>query len=324
MFVLINISIFVPDPTNNPMNRLGALFFAAFLLLSGCLSNETPPTAAPLPLPFEDIAGFHQLSLPPQDTFKVKADQGGTFTTKNGAVLQIPANAFELAGQLVQDTVQVFFRALSKRSDLILANAPAPDRINLWESGGLIHVDAKLGKNNLELKNATISIQWTLASKYSGKIPLDANYAPTMQSNGEIGPWERFSDWTYTGSQQVLFNANKLGWYGLFGVIAPINGVANFDLTTFGYGSEWTDGTAFVFLQDYNAVAVMRKGNGIAKFRSEILPVNEKVGVYPIGMGNRRMWINNYSYQISKDSSASLQLLGYSYKDAVSKIRESD
>lgn len=306
------------------MNRLGALLFALPLMLSGCLSNETPPAASPLPLPFADIAGFHQLSLPTQDTFKVKGDIGGTFTAKNGSIIQVPANAFEYSGQLVQDTLLLLFRSLNKRSDLILANAPAPDRINLWESGGIIHLEAKQGKNALSLKNANIVIDWTLAPKYSGKITLDANYAPYMQSNGEIGPWERFSDWSNTGNRQVSFNANRLGWYGLFGIIAPINGVANFDLNTFGYGSEWTDGTSFVFLQEYNAVAVMKKGNGIAKFRTEILPVQEKVGVYPIGLGNRRMWINTHSYQISKDSAASLQLLGYSYKDAISKIRETD
>ncbi|WP_166960232.1 energy transducer TonB [Yeosuana marina] len=98
-------------------------------------------------------------------TFTISSEKDTTLICKEGTKLIIKANSFittdnrEIAGKLALNVTEFY-----KLSDILLANLTTTSNGNLLETGGMLHVEAKLNESILKLKENT-SIEIVFPSK---------------------------------------------------------------------------------------------------------------------------------------------------------------
>ena len=102
-----------------------ALFFAT--IYYGCKKKDDTTIANPTPPAAEDnytsMAQFHSINGVQMQTHIVDAVAGGSFTTPQGTLVSIPANAFKTQGGLpVTGLVTIQFKDIYKKSDMLLSD----------------------------------------------------------------------------------------------------------------------------------------------------------------------------------------------------------
>jgi hypothetical protein len=84
-------------------------------------SNTTPPAADN----YSSIADFFSKNNAAMQSYSINATTGGSFTTPQGTVVTIPANAFlTQSNVLVTGNVTIQFKDLYKKSDMFLSSMP--------------------------------------------------------------------------------------------------------------------------------------------------------------------------------------------------------
>ena len=110
------------------MKKLNLLIVALLMITiyAGCKKNDaatSTPAATTASDNYTSMAAFHAQNGVPMQTFTINAATGGSYTTPQGTVVTIPANAFQTqAGGVVTGNVTIQFKDIYKKSDMLLSD----------------------------------------------------------------------------------------------------------------------------------------------------------------------------------------------------------
>ena len=110
------------------MKKLNLLIVALLMITiyAGCKKNDaatSTPAAITASDNYASMAAFHAQNGVPMQTFTINAVTGGSFTTPQGTIVTIPANAFlTQAGGAVTGNVTIKFKDIYKKSDMLLSD----------------------------------------------------------------------------------------------------------------------------------------------------------------------------------------------------------
>ncbi|TGE29203.1 hypothetical protein [Hymenobacter metallicola] len=120
-----------------------------------CDDGSTGPTPT-APANLQQL--YSQLGAPVQ-TFTYDPSRANTFTGAKGTVISIPANAFVKNGRVVSGPVQLSFREIFKRADMVLSSMPTVSGGRLLESAGEVYLRADQDSSITLATGATIRLQ---------------------------------------------------------------------------------------------------------------------------------------------------------------------
>jgi hypothetical protein len=167
------------------MNRLLLLALLSFSALlpacqfdSGvvvCEDGTTPGPGPAAPTALQQL--YSQLGAPVQ-TLTYDPTRANTFTTAKGTVITIPANAFVKNGQPVSAPLQLAFREIFSRADMVLSSMPTVSGGQLLVSAGEVYLNTAQDSTVQMAPGATIRLQ----------TPRPANVAPQDSMRLFVGP----------------------------------------------------------------------------------------------------------------------------------------
>ena len=167
---------------------LAALLLAS-TLFNACKKSEPAPSPATntTTQTYSSLYAFYLQNQVPLQEYTINASTGGSFTTSQGTVVNIPANVFVNANNvLVTGNITIEFKDLYKKSDMLLTGIiPAAwNGAQPMNSGGEFLIYAKSGNNVVKLSGLS---PITVTQPLNG-WPQDKNMQPlvqaTMDSNG--------------------------------------------------------------------------------------------------------------------------------------------
>ncbi len=126
---------------------------------------------------YTSTANFFAVNATPMQTYTFDASIGGVFTTANGTIITVPANAFKTqAGGAVVGNVTLQFKDVYKKSDMLLNNISTS---LMWsdkplKSAGMFNIKALQGTDELKIASGRkIMIKQPLNG-----MPVDNNMNP--------------------------------------------------------------------------------------------------------------------------------------------------
>ena len=211
---------------------LASLFTLPFLLPAcqfdaGTVVCEDGTTPGPtLPVPSTVRALQTQLGAAVQ-TFTYDPTRANTFTGSKGTIVTIPANAFVKNGQVVTAPVQLAFREIFSRADMVLSNMPTVSNGRVLQSAGEVYLQPAQDTTLRMAPGATIRLQTMNPPNVSPQDTMRLFVAPGSSGSGS-GSASSCFNWTLntdpgstlsptpTGNlitvSSVLYNQG-IGWF---------------------------------------------------------------------------------------------------------------
>lgn len=142
--------------------------------------NNTPPVT------YASLQDFFDENAAPVQTVTINAATGGTFTSPQGTVVTIPANAFVTSGGApITGNVTVEFKDIYTPSDMILSNMPTQTATGPLVSGGEFFIDVAVGGNPVALApGANITVNQPTMG-----VPVDPGMMPYV-FNTDSAVWQ--------------------------------------------------------------------------------------------------------------------------------------
>lgn len=106
----------------------------------------------------------------PSEIFTINSQKDTTLICKEGTKLVVKANSFvDANNNLIEGNVDIAITEYYKLSDMLLANLTTTCNSKQLETGGMLFIEAKKGRNDLELKeNSNIEIAFSTQNKKEG------------------------------------------------------------------------------------------------------------------------------------------------------------
>lgn len=102
---------------------------------------------------YTSLTDFYAKNIVPVQHFGMPVETGGTFTTTSGTKVTIPANAFiDADGDLATGKIDIEFREIYKKSEMLLSAMPTISYGKPIKSGGEFFVRARAGTKTLQLR----------------------------------------------------------------------------------------------------------------------------------------------------------------------------
>jgi hypothetical protein len=172
-----------------------SLLIIVIAFIGGCKKNETPQPSTNTSVPntdnYSSMADFFVKNGAQMQTYTINGANGGSFTTPQGTVVTIPADAFyNSLSQIVTGPVTINFKDIYKKSDMLLSNVTTNTTTGvILQSGGEFFIKATSAGSPLTLANPL-----TITQPLNG-LPADANMkayvkgpdtagAPTIDTTG--------------------------------------------------------------------------------------------------------------------------------------------
>lgn len=142
---------------------LFVIAIVSIIAIDACKDEHNPapvPTYTATPAPpdnYSSIGDFFNKNATPMQTFTVSAATGGTFTTPQGTIVSVGANAFmdQSYNPITSGTVTIEFKDFYKKSDMLLNDMPTTYYTGgALKSGGEFFIKAMQGNNVLQLMGA--------------------------------------------------------------------------------------------------------------------------------------------------------------------------
>ncbi|MEI7595336.1 MAG: hypothetical protein WCK02_06265 [Bacteroidota bacterium] len=183
--------------------KLFAITLSFLALYTSCRKDEQP-TSTDDAKKYTSIGQFYAEFAPKLQTHTINASTGGTFTTSQGTVVNIPANAFKTqSGSAVTGNVTIEFKDIYKKSDMLLANVPTTA---YWgapiKSGGEFFIKAIQGSQALVMA-AGKKIE--VIQPILNGMAADTGMLPMVIINDSTG----MGGWAVTGADTVVFSATS-------------------------------------------------------------------------------------------------------------------
>lgn len=284
------------------------LLFASLVIIASIVACEKDrvdeiPTTPKNDDNYSSLAEFYAEFAPKMQTHTISATTGGSFTTAQGTVVTIPANAFETQnGGSVTGSVTIEFKDIYKKSDMLLANKPT---MMIWgapiKSGGEFFIRAKQGANVLRLASGKrIEVFQPLA----GGLAVDTAMLPMVGANDTIGQGGQLENdgWIIENGDTIDFTAS--GYiFNLYQFTSPIDSGSwcNSDNPSFFYNYSQTLLTLHpldsisvyntdVFLVFHSVNSMVHVYNNNGDFPYYYAPVGLQCTAVAIGLKNGKLY----------------------------------
>jgi hypothetical protein len=135
----------------------------------------------PTPVTYSSVQAFFEANRAPSQTFTFDASVGGTFTTPQGTIVSIPANAFLTTyGAEVAGNVTVLFKDVYKKSDMVFNQLST----NMYmggpiKSAGMFYLKASQATQPLVIKRGN---KITIKQPLNG-LPIDTGMRALVAVN---------------------------------------------------------------------------------------------------------------------------------------------
>jgi len=160
-----------------------SVFVITTIMITSCakeqVDNNFPETVAVnKDTVYSSIADFQTKNGLTGIHVSISASSGGTFTTTQGTIVKVPANAFiDNSGNIVTGIVDVEFKDIYLKSDMLMNDKPT---VTFWgtplKSGGEFFIRAKSGNVAVNLNGANpIIIVQPAAKVDSAMVPFLGN-----------------------------------------------------------------------------------------------------------------------------------------------------
>ncbi|HXL54889.1 MAG TPA: hypothetical protein VN958_01445 [Chitinophagaceae bacterium] len=139
------------------MRKISILSLLLSLLITTCItglftSSCTKESSIRNHDNYNSVADFYDKNGVAMQHFSVNASTGGTFTTPQGTVISIPANILvDHSGNTVGGAVDIEFRDIYKKSDMLLSNMPTNFYGRPLKSAGEFFIRAKSNNKLLQI-----------------------------------------------------------------------------------------------------------------------------------------------------------------------------
>jgi hypothetical protein len=168
------------------MKTIYTIFFATIIIISACHKDDTTkPGTQPGLDNYTSMAKFFTKNGVTTQTYTVTGSVGGSFTTPQGTVVTIPANAFvNNLWQVVTGPITITFKDLYKKSDMLLSNIPTNTITGApLKSGGEFFIKATSGGAALNIISPL-----TIKQPLNG-FPLDSNMKVFIKPGNDSVGW---------------------------------------------------------------------------------------------------------------------------------------
>ncbi len=158
---------------------LASLLVCSILIISSCKKEKSQEGGT-----YSSVYEFLSQNAAPTKVYTVNASTGGSFTTSQGTVVNIPANNFVYpSGRPVTGMVNIEFKDIYKKSDMLFADVPTVFQGAPLKSAGEFFIRAKAGDSLVQITNK-IDVQQPANGKVdSMMLPFIANVADSIPNN---------------------------------------------------------------------------------------------------------------------------------------------
>lgn len=121
------------------------IMIASSLVIISCKKEKeaipTPSTSQPHY--YTSVKDFYKMNESPKQSYTINSSTGGSFTTPQGTVVNIPANAFmSQIGDPIVGNITVEFKDIYKKSDMLFSNVPTQTASGPLKSAGEFFIKA--------------------------------------------------------------------------------------------------------------------------------------------------------------------------------------
>ncbi|RYU82823.1 hypothetical protein [Hymenobacter persicinus] len=188
-----------------------------------CEDGTTPGPVLPVPATLQQL--YTQLGAPVQ-TLTYDPSRANTFTGTKGTIVTIPANAFVRNGQLVTAPVQLAFREIFSRADMVLSSMPTVSNGRLLESAGEVYLRAAQDTSIRLSQGATIRLQTPTPANVASRDSMRLFAGPT-------GTGAACFNWTLNTDPGSYLTPNSNGYTITVGSVLYNSGVGWFNCDRF-------------------------------------------------------------------------------------------
>lgn len=188
------------------------ILFATIITISACHKDDViAPSTMSNTDNYSSMANFFAKNGVTTQTYTITGSAGGSFTTPQGTVVTIPANAFaNNLWQVVAGPVTISFKDLYKKSDMLLSNVPTNTFTGAaLKSGGEFFIKATSGNMALNIASPL-----TIKQPLNG-FPLDSNMKVFIKPGNDTVGWiatdsAGYTEPTLAGYVFSLYQFNSL------------------------------------------------------------------------------------------------------------------
>ena len=186
---------------------------------------------------YSSVQDFYVRNGVPMQTYTINGTSRGSFTSPQGTIVSIPANAFVTLGNVaVTGDVTIQFKDIYKKSDMLLSNITTESYDVPLVSGGEFFINAKYNNSDVFLANGksiTVTQPRALTNSLDSAAmqPFSANVS---DSGGVIdsSPWyPSANDSIYTTTSNYVYTLTQLNGYTWLNTDHPLSGYVSTELT---------------------------------------------------------------------------------------------
>lgn len=191
----------------------------AFSIFNGCKKDTTtqPSNPASRGEYYTSVQNFLKINAAPMQGHALNVATGGSFTTPQGTVVSIPANAFtDWSNNPVTGTVTIEFKDIYTRSEMLFSDMPTVyNNTTPLKSGGEFYINARQGSTQLKLAPTAIIQVTQPLQGWAFDNQMGAFKARTNDSIGWVGAADSsnvgpsYVDSTLSGYVFSLFSFNS-------------------------------------------------------------------------------------------------------------------
>lgn len=167
--------------------KIFLIMIASSLLIISCKKEEeTIPVSPPASQPhyYTSVKDFYKMNGSPEQSYTINSSIGGSFTSPQGTVVSIPANAFmNEYGDPITGNVAIQFKDIYKKSDMLFSNMPTQTVSGPLKSAGEFFIKA-IQNNKALLLNSGKKI--TIEQPSGGNM-IDAAMTPFVLDIDSVG-----------------------------------------------------------------------------------------------------------------------------------------
>ncbi len=194
-------------------------FAISILLIVSCKKDKVEQPEIITPDNYVSMNAFYEANEVPVQEFTINAVSGGSFTTSQGTIVSIPANAFVTqSNQPVTGNVTVQFKDIYKKSDMLLSRMPTMTGFGqLLKSGGEFFIKVKSGTATVDLApGKKIDINQPVANTGI----LDTAMLAFVLIPDSLNPPR--TEWVMSADDSLFYNTSYY-FFNLYNFTSPID-----------------------------------------------------------------------------------------------------
>ncbi len=286
---------------------------------SACKLDDTTITGVPQ-LEYTTVNQLADVIGADPQSFSVNANEDQEITGANGIKLTIPQDIFRNSnGEIVNGMVDLQFKEILTKSEMVLSNKPSETNSTLLESVGTFQLKASQNGEGLNI-NQPIGVELNANTSISDPTALGVYYGNETAGVGS------FVNWVLDSNSQVPLNAgihaidaNQLAWISC---AKPLESPETFKISVSpGSLTNLNDQQGFIIFDDTNTVAALRPEGSL--FVRDDYPGGKTCSVVMIAMDPINLYLSVVSgVNLDQDRTVNANYIVVTEEELISTIEQ--